>query len=83
MGKVTDDQKVRIVELYTSGQSTLQIGRRLQVSPATVTRLAAGRIGCHYYPLDGEGGHSSSRTIRRTTTHSPKLIHCAGFSRKA
>jgi transposase-like protein len=38
MGKVTDDQKVRIVELYTSGESTLQIGQRLQVSPATVNR---------------------------------------------
>ena len=32
MGKVTDDQKMRIVELYTSGESTLQVGQRLQVS---------------------------------------------------
>jgi hypothetical protein len=28
MDKVTDDQKARIVELYTSEESTVQIGRR-------------------------------------------------------
>ena len=33
---ITDDQKARIVELYASGESTLKIGRLLQLSPFTV-----------------------------------------------
>ena len=36
MGKLTSDQRVCIVELYTSGESTVQIGQRFQVSPATI-----------------------------------------------
>jgi len=35
---LTDYQKVRIVELYASGESTLKIGRLLQLSPTTVNR---------------------------------------------
>jgi hypothetical protein len=33
---ITDSQKARMVELYASGESTLKIGRLLQLSPATV-----------------------------------------------
>ena len=35
---LTDYQKVRIVELYASGESTRKIGRLLQLSPTTVNR---------------------------------------------
>lgn len=38
MGKVTEDQKVRMVELYASGESTTQIGQHLQVSTSTVNQ---------------------------------------------
>lgn len=36
--KITEDQKVRMVEFYTSGKSTVQIGQHLQVSASTVNR---------------------------------------------
>jgi len=40
---LTDYQKVRIVELYASGESTLKIGRLLQLSPTTVNTATALR----------------------------------------
>ena len=36
MGKITEDQKAFIVKLYASGETTVQIGQYLQVSPSTV-----------------------------------------------
>ena len=33
---ITDNQKARIVELYASGESSVAIGRLLQVSTTTV-----------------------------------------------
>src|SRR5882757_9667965 len=35
-GKITEDQKVLMVELYASGESTAKIGQRLQVSDSSV-----------------------------------------------
>jgi hypothetical protein len=47
MDKVTDDQKARIVELYTSGESTVQIGRRLLAAAVAVTsRVRVQRWCC-------------------------------------
>jgi RIO-like serine/threonine protein kinase len=36
---LTEDQKTRVVELYASGQSTVQIARRFQVSVTTINHL--------------------------------------------
>jgi intein-encoded DNA endonuclease-like protein len=38
VGKITEDQRVLMVKLYASGETTVQIGERLQVSPTTVNR---------------------------------------------
>lgn len=39
MAKLTEDQKTRIVELYASGQSTVQIAPRFQVAVSTINNL--------------------------------------------
>jgi hypothetical protein len=39
LAKLTEDQKTRIVELYASGQSTVQIAPRFQVSVSTINNL--------------------------------------------
>lgn len=39
MAKLTEDQKTCIVELYASGQSTVQIAPRFQVSVSTINNL--------------------------------------------
>jgi hypothetical protein len=39
LAKLTEDQKTRIVELYVSGQSTMQIAPRFQVSVSTINNL--------------------------------------------
>jgi|HubBroStandDraft_6_1064221.scaffolds.fasta_scaffold320205_4 hypothetical protein len=44
MDKVTDDQKARIVELYTSGESTVQIGRRLLAAAVAVNKFSRVRV---------------------------------------
>ena len=36
MGKITEDQKVLMVKLYASGETTVKIGQYLKVSPKTV-----------------------------------------------
>jgi intein-encoded DNA endonuclease-like protein len=36
---LTEDQKTYVVELYASGQSTVQIAKRLQVSATTINHL--------------------------------------------
>jgi transposase-like protein len=36
VGKTTEDQKAFMVKLYASGETTVQIGQYLQVSPSTV-----------------------------------------------
>jgi len=36
VGKITEDQKVLMVKLYASGETTVKIGQYLQVSPKTV-----------------------------------------------
>jgi hypothetical protein len=46
MDKVTDDQKARIAELYTSGESTAQIGRRLLAAAVAVSSRARGQSWC-------------------------------------
>jgi transposase len=54
VGKLTENQKSQIVELYTSGESTLQIGQRLQVSPSTVNHLL------HHYGIVLRGPREAS-----------------------
>lgn len=39
MAKLTEDQKTRIVELYVSGESTVRIAQRFQVSASTIGHL--------------------------------------------
>jgi transposase len=36
VGKITEDQKAFMVKVYASGETTVQIGQYLQVSPSTV-----------------------------------------------
>jgi transposase-like protein len=49
VGKVTEDQKTLMIELYRSGDSTLQVARRLQISPTTVNH----RLHCSGIALRG------------------------------
>jgi transposase-like protein len=39
LAKLTEDQKMRIAELYASGESTVRIAQRFQVSASTIRHL--------------------------------------------
>jgi hypothetical protein len=55
---ITDYQKARIVELYASGESTLKIGRLLQLSPTTVNGWL------HRYGITLRGPRETSTTCQ-------------------
>jgi len=59
---ITDDQKARIVELYASGESTLKVGRILQLP-----RLI---FGCIAPALTSEGRGKPRRSANFATMHS-------------
>ena len=64
MGKTTEDQKAFMVKLYTSGETTVQIGQYFR------SRLLRLTIGCTAVVLLFEGLGKRQRGVKFVMMHS-------------